>query len=133
MGRADGKGIELDLEIELFNPEETFTPLEIRGTLTDISASSLRVRTPELSPERCDGMQGRQCISRITIAAPVLPRPLVLKGVLFWIKHLREKAADPGYADLGFSLRNIRQDDIAAIDLLAAALASQSPDGPGED
>jgi len=130
MTPADGKGIELDLEIELFNPEETFTPLEIRGVLTDISPNSLRMRTRDLSAERCDEMSGNQCIARITIPPPATAKPLILKGVLFWVKHLREKATDPGYADLGFTLRNVRQDDREAIERLAASLAPPPPAEP---
>ncbi len=118
---ADDHPLQLELEIDLLKFEDTFTPRTVSGTLLAISPNSARVRTRDLTPAECDEMSGQQCVARLLVdggGAELIP----IKGILFWVRHIREYATDPGYADLGFSLRNVGAEETRAIEKLAGAL-----------
>lgn len=120
----DSEPVELELEIDLLKFEETFTPRTVHGTLLSITPNSARVRTKDLTPDECDDIADQQCIARLLVdggGEEMIP----IKGLLFWVRHIRERESDPGYADLGFSLRNIGPDEMKAIENLAGIVGEE--------
>ena len=104
--------IRVRVTLYLLRPNDSFTPLMIKGVATDFSDSGMRVKTPLLGEKECAELAKQTCIAKIEASETGTQDAPKLRGELFWAQYHPESPEERAYSELGFRLTNIDADAV---------------------
>ncbi len=103
--------IKLRLQLHILLPEETFTPFDIPAIATEVSALGLRVKTPLIGQDMAERLHKGPAWVKFELEAPGTGERLTVRARPFWAKYYPEKANERAYTELGFSIKDMGEEE----------------------
>ncbi|MCB2156955.1 hypothetical protein KQI84_18920 [bacterium] len=94
----------------LLRPNDSFTPLVIKGVATDFCESGMRVKTPLIGEGECRELGRDTCLAKIELSQTGRNKSPKLKGELFWVRYHPETPEERAHAELGFRLTQVDEE-----------------------
>ncbi len=125
----DRYSIKLRLRLHILLPEETFTPLDVPAIATEVSQLGLRVKTPLISKDLAERLHKGPAWVKLELESPRNGQKLTIKTRPFWAKYYPEGVNERAYAELGFSLKDLAEEDRIGLEDLVRDLMEQGRTG----